>query len=129
MERKVVYIAHPLGSGPDREANRQNAAAWCSWAVMHFNVTTVADWVVLSGVLSEDHRDLGLECDLALVERCDELWLVGGRVSPGMEIERAHAIAFGVVVRDFTALGFATPDVEQLYLPAALHALRTERTR
>jgi hypothetical protein len=107
--KKVVYIAHPLGAGPDREQNRRNAARWAAWAAVIEEASPVCDWIVLSGELSEDHRELGLACDLALVERCDELWLVGGRVSPGMALERDHAIACGVVVVDKTWMGYAPP--------------------
>ena len=39
-------------------------------------------------------RDLrGLADDLAAVERCDAIVLVGGRVSSGMAMERDHAKA------------------------------------
>jgi hypothetical protein len=106
MKKRVVYIAHPLGAGPDREQNRRNAAQWVAWAARQ-GVAPVADWVILSGEFEEtyENRALGLSIDLALIERCDELWLVGGRVSPGMAIERDHAIASGVQVVDHTSLG------------------------
>jgi hypothetical protein len=54
-------------------------------------------------------RDLGLACDFALIERCDELWLVGGRVSPGMALEAEHARKHGVTVADFTHAGYEPP--------------------
>jgi hypothetical protein len=100
---KIVYIAHPLNAPTEeaRAANRENAAKW-------------AAWIVLSGVLSEDHRELGLACDLALIERCAEVWLVGGRVSPGMRIEADHAHRKGIPVRSFILMGWEAPGLNDL---------------
>jgi hypothetical protein len=103
----VAYVAHPLGGGPDREANRARAAKWVAWITAHFGVATVADWIILSGQWSEtlESRARGLAIDCALIERCDRMYLVGGRVSPGMQIEAEHARKFGKEVIDLTHLG------------------------
>jgi hypothetical protein len=109
---RVVYIAHPLNAATDeeREANRANAARWCAWAAMVQRVAPVADWIVLSGVLSEEQgREQGLKIDCALLERCDEVWLCGGRVSPGMQVEADHARKAGIPVCDLTAMGYEAP--------------------
>lgn len=108
---KVVYLAHPLGAGDDREANRRAAARWVAWATTEHGVAVMADWIVLSGELPETtaNRDLGLACDLALVARCDELWLVGGRISPGMAMEAAEAQRLGKPINDLTWMGAAPP--------------------
>lgn len=113
MAKPVVYIAHPLGAGLDREANRVNAARWCAWAACTRGVAPVADWIILSGELDEspENRTLGLACDVALVARCDEVWLVGGRVSPGMQAEADAARDLGIPVVDLTSLGYAAPEV------------------
>lgn len=105
---KIVYIAHPLGQGADREGNRANAAHWVAWAADQ-GVAPIADWVILSGVWSEDRREEGLAIDKALIEVCDEVWLVGGRISPGMAAEKAHAGVCGITVRDYTHLGSRPP--------------------
>lgn len=109
---KVVYLAHPLGAGPEREDNRRRAARWVAWATVHCGVAVVADWIVLSGELEETpgNRDLGLACDLALVARCDEVWLTGGRVSPGMAMEAAEARKLGKPVLDLTHFGTTPPN-------------------
>lgn len=112
MRRKVVYIAHPLGTGPDREANRARAARWVAWAAFSQGVSPVADWITLSGQVGEERRQEGLECDLALVERCDAVWLVGGCVSPGMRAEAEHAAACGVEVVDMTGMVEEPPALE-----------------
>jgi hypothetical protein len=110
---RVVYIAHALAA-PTRaemDENRARAARWCAWAARR-GVAPVATWIVLSGELSEtqENRELGLTVDCATVERCDEIWLVGGRVSSGMKRESEHAALHGVIVIDLTHLGEEPPD-------------------
>jgi len=99
---KVIYVAHPLGRGEDREENRRAAAAWAGWIAETFKVAISADWIVLSGVWTEDKRDLGLAADMEMVSRSDEVWMVGPRLSDGMKLEGEHAARLGKVVRDFT---------------------------
>lgn len=114
---KVVYVAHPLGGGVDRGANLSRAARWVAWAALQ-GVAPVADWILIALHLPEtpEHRARGLAVDLVLVARCDEVWLVGGRVSPGMAQEANEAVRLGVPVRDLTALGI-DPPAERIVLP------------
>ena len=116
--RPLVYIAHPLGAGSDREANRARAARWVAWAADR-GAAPVADWIILSGQWDESRREDGLAIDFALVAACRAVWLVGGRVSPGMVAEASHARALGIPVVDCTALGAEPPsgDVVGLRLP------------
>lgn len=107
---RVVYIAHPIGSGEDRERNRANAQKWCAYLAERHGIAPVADWILLSGEWTEDKRELGLSIDKALIERCDEVWMVGGRVSPGMHIEAEHARCLGKTVLDLTGFGYAAPE-------------------
>lgn len=121
--RKVVYIAHPL-SGPDREKNIRNAMLWCAWAAKVMGVSPVATWIVLANVWTEDDREIGLACDVAAIGRCDEIWLVGGRVSEGMRIEKEAAEVARVNVVDLTHLGREVPS-QAVCLPRdPVHALR-----
>lgn len=108
---RLCYIAAPL-SGRERERNRARAARWVAWAARQ-GVAPVATWVVLAGQWdeTEDSRALGLAIDCATVARCDELWLVGGHVSPGMAVERAAAERVWITVRDLTGLGEEPPDL------------------
>lgn len=120
----AIYIAHPLGAGADRPRNRMNAARWCASLAKLFEVATVADWVVLSGEWNEteENRNLGLRLDLTLVSRCDELWLCGGRISPGMRMEAERALSLGLAVRDLTTLGYEPP-MEAFALPNPVASL------
>jgi hypothetical protein len=106
---KLVYIAHPCGGGLDRDENRERASRWCAWALLKHDVSPVADWIVLTSQLSEDFRAIGLRANLAVLERCDEIWLVGGRVSPGMKIEADYALSKKIKVVDMTELGKEPP--------------------
>jgi hypothetical protein len=103
---KVVYLAHPL-RGTDRAENLRRARAWFRWALTK-GVAVVMDWLLLAEELPDDDEIWERYC-MELVERADEVWLVGGRVSEGMAIERAHAEIHGVRVRDLTDLGAEPP--------------------
>lgn len=94
----VVYVAHCLSAPTwgEMDENRRSAARWALWIGQTFRVSPVADWVWMSAALPEtpENRAFGLECDCALVARCDALVMVGPRVSEGMrrEAEQARAI-------------------------------------
>jgi hypothetical protein len=98
---KCVYIAHPLGQGEERAKNIERASKWVAWAALR-GVCPMASWIILAGQWPETdmYRKLGLAIDLTQIERCDELWLCGPRVSPGMAIERDHALEKGIKVVD-----------------------------
>jgi hypothetical protein len=109
---RVVYIAHPLGpDGPERDRNRKNAARWCAWLAWQFDIAPIADWIILSGEWAESsgNRERGLAIDFALIAHCDEVWLVGGRVSPGMGEEVGRATQLGKRIYDLTRFGFDAP--------------------
>lgn len=59
-----------------------------------------------------ENREWGLSCDKAHIERCDEVWLVGPRVSPGMALERQHAVSCGIPTYDLTGLAFGDKETE-----------------
>ncbi len=124
MSRAVAYVAHQLSAATPElmAANRENGARWCVWLCRHFGLATVADWIVMSSVLeeTEENRAMGLACDFALIERCDLVIHVGGRVSSGMALEAEHAAECDVRVVDLTWLGFEPPEPT----PAILEAVR-----
>jgi len=102
---RMVYLAHPYGGDPD---NLKRALRWFTWVARNYrDVAPVMDWHLMCQVLEENvlNREYGLECDIEIARRCDEIWLVGGRVSAGMKRESAGHPC----VRDLTALGFEPP--------------------
>lgn len=108
---RAIYVAHPLGQGADREANRAHAARWVAWVAASQCCAPVADWIILSGEWSEtaELRAAGIAIDKELIARCDEVWLVGGRISEGMRIEAEHAWSLGKHVSDLTSFGPEPP--------------------
>lgn len=95
MARPVLYMAHPVSG--DVKANIHRALNWLSWLRRSFPETTfIAPWIVgiMSGEDDADpaQREAGLVDCCAVVERCDGIVLVGGRVSTGMARERDHGV-------------------------------------
>jgi hypothetical protein len=103
VKPKLVYIAHRLGSGPDREHHRAEAAKWVAWAARREGVVPVATWITLAGEWPEtdEMRQHGLALDLLLIDRCDEIWLCGATISAGMRVELEHAKQRGIIVQRF----------------------------
>ena len=101
MSKKLVYIACPLGDGAEREANLVRAAKWVAWAADQ-NTAPVCTWIVLASQWTEARREEGLAIDCTLIERCDEIWLCGPRVSPGMHVEATYAKKRGIPVHVLT---------------------------
>lgn len=108
---RVIYMAHPVSG--DVENNLKRAKQWVRWLEEHFSdVAVVATWILECEIWDDDnpeHRAAGLQRDLAVIERCDELWLVGEKVSKGMAYERDHAAVNGLRIRDLTTLGRQLP--------------------
>ena len=102
---KIVYLAHPVAG--DVESNLERAKRWMKWVETHHpSFAVIADWIIECQIWDDsnpEHRAAGFRRNLAIIERCDELWLVGPRVSSGMAKERDHALRFGLRVRDLTS--------------------------
>ena len=110
---KLVYLAHPAGAPTPRAraAYLERAKRWFRWALSQ-DVAPIADWIIACEFLDDSdpaQRARGLACARLSIPRCDELWLVGGRVSGGMALEREIALRANIPVRDLTALGAEPP--------------------
>lgn len=122
MVLKRIYVAHPMRAETKEgmQANRANAALWVAW-VFNLGYAPVCSWITITGHIedSQDNRARGLECDKREVETCDEVWLVGGRISSGMKIEAEHAWTRirDIPVRDFTYLGRTPPPLDWALSP------------
>lgn len=136
--RTVLYMAAPLsptelefvlvGGDPDHALldNLDRAERWLAWLRRSFpDVTIIAPWIASVRASADDTnpatRERGLIDDCAVVERCDGIVLVGGRISSGMARERATAEDAGLDVVDLTALGAEPPAAgERVTVPAIL---------
>lgn len=111
----VVYLSHPV-SAPTAQGiadNLARAKRWLKWLLkVHPECSPVASWIPMVEV--EDNSDPAriehsLRLDFEVVSRCDEIWLVGGRISSGMRREADHARAHNVRVIDLTPMGDEPP--------------------
>lgn len=111
----VIYLASPLRADtPEGVAeNLARAKRWLAWVLQTFtHVHPIAPWIPCVEVLDDqvaENRWRGMSANLAAIERCDAVWLVGGRVSDGMRAEAEHARAQGLAVFDFTGTGAEPP--------------------
>lgn len=99
---KLVYIAHPVGADTPEgiRTNLESAANWAAWAATR-GFSPMTPYVAMAMKLDERNpyaRYLGLVADLEAVRRADEVWLCGGRVSPGMFLEALVAYEANVPV-------------------------------
>ncbi len=115
---KLVYLAHPLGAkkhdgSPDHLAmlkNRENAKRWYKWACDHywpdhaFNAMWIMNVEVYNDADAVD-RERGMQRNYAHIKNCDALWLLGPRVSEGMEDEALFARRCGMPVYNLTSEG------------------------
>jgi len=96
----VVFVCSPLAG--DVETNIELAKELCHSAASN-GMTPVAPHLLFTQFLDEDNpqeRLAGLECGLALLERCDVLFWYSptGKVSSGMAMEIAAATEWGIPV-------------------------------
>jgi predicted amidohydrolase len=101
---RVVYMAHPVSG--DVEGNLAKARILVrQLEEKHPDVAIVASWITECEIWDDadpEQRAAGMRRDMAVVAKCDELWLVGPHVSSGMALEEDHANSLGIPVRDMT---------------------------
>lgn len=102
---KVVYLACPVGA-PTVEGIHENlrrAKVWVGWAARQ-GVSPVAPYIPLveaflaAGIPEPEGRALGVKCDMAVLAKCDEVWICGPIVSTGMQAEWVRAEQLGIPV-------------------------------
>jgi hypothetical protein len=101
---KLVYLAAPLSPVGDESRGLNIHRAKVIYEVLclkHTDCVFLMPWLLNSEIFDEtpENRAIGMARNHAVISVCDELWLVGPRVSPGMMAEAAHAERNGVVVK------------------------------
>lgn len=99
---KLVYVAHPLASDPP--GNVEKAKEVCrKIAAHHPDVVPVCPLLAFGFLREPEDREQAFSYCLALLERCDELWLAGDwRNSAGCLQEKRYAEELEMVVREWT---------------------------
>ena len=103
VHRPVVYVASPYAG--ETEANISRAKEYCRFAVSK-GVIPLAPHLLYPQFMDdgdEDQRTLGLRFAIALLCRCDELWVFGEKVSAGMAKEIEKAEKRGMRIRRFNS--------------------------
>ena len=101
---KRVYIAHALSGDWARGVA---AAKGYAYAAARAGYMPIVPYVLMDGILDDadpSDRQLGIRLDIDQLRACDEIWLCGERVSPGMLTEAAVADDLGLVCRRFVTL-------------------------
>lgn len=109
---KFVYICSPYrpseNTAPtlrlmERSKNIELCCAACRIAIEN-GFTPIAPHIYFTRFLNdedEDQREIGMDIGLKLVEKCEELWVFGDRISSGMSREIAVATKNGIPVKIF----------------------------
>lgn len=100
---KVVYIASPLSG--EIEQNLRFARQACRYAIAE-GTAPFAPHLLYTQMLDDtdpEERQAGIDMGKRILERCDELWLCGDRISPGMAEEKEFAESLGIPVRSVSA--------------------------
>ena len=85
----LIYICSPFSG--DIKKNTEKAKEYCRFAVENGNVPIAPHLLFPQFIDEESERELALQMDLLLLERCDEIWIFGEEVTSGMRAEIAYA--------------------------------------
>ncbi|WFR60161.1 hypothetical protein QA584_08740 [Anaerocolumna sp. AGMB13025] len=92
----MVYIASPLRG--NYNTNIKNAVEYCRLAGER-GVLPLAPHIIFSQWCNDtvpQQREQGLQLGLALLEKSDELWIMGEKISEGMRGEISFAMEHGI---------------------------------
>ena len=85
----TVYICSPYSG--DIKTNTAKTREYCRFAVDEGQVPVAPHLMFPQFMDEEKERELALQMDLVLLEKCDELWVFGKTMTSGMRAEIAYA--------------------------------------
>lgn len=104
--RKIIYLCSPYSGNV--EQNIKNACIAAKEAILADNVAPIIPHLMYPVILDDDipeERALGIDLDIDLISKCDELWYYGDIISSGMraEIDFAQANQIPVIAKPWPA--------------------------
>lgn len=99
--RPMVYVCSPYAG--DIENNTARARRYCRFAKEKKTIPFAPHLLFPQFLSEEKERDLAIFMGLVILGKCEELWVFGGHVSPGMAIEIEKAQRWNKPIRYFTA--------------------------
>ncbi|MBU9723103.1 DUF4406 domain-containing protein [Bacillus alkalicola] len=101
-QKKLVFICAPYAG--DIEGNVMRAKRYGRFAVTEGAVPIIPHLMYTQFLFDDDkeERKLGIEMGLALLSKCEELWIFGNQLSQGMVIEIKRAKSKNMTVRQFS---------------------------
>lgn len=106
MRRKpFIYICSPLKG--DIERNIKKAIGYSRFAYIKGGIPLVPHAIFTTFLDDEilDERNAGIDMGIALLTKCDEIWVFGERISGGMQAEIAVAKALNIDIKRFNEMG------------------------
>ena len=99
--RPLAYISSPYSG--DVETNVENAREYSRFAVEQgfLPVTPHIFFTQFMDDCNPADRELAMQMNLQLLRSCDELWVFGNYLSPGMETEITEAFRHHIPIRYF----------------------------
>jgi len=98
--RPLVYICSPYAG--DIDGNTQRARRFSRFAV-DSGAIPLAPHLLLPQYISEAaERELAMHMNMVLLGKCEELWVFGGDITEGMEMEISKAKKRRMTIRYFT---------------------------
>ena len=94
--KKLVYVCSPYRGNV--QENERKAMSYCRF-VIGCNKAPLAPHLLYPRFLNDSstlERDIAMQINKILLERCDEIWIFGDRISAGMAKEIAYAKKLGI---------------------------------
>ena len=100
---KIIYIASPYAG--DVDINVEFARCACRYCVEQGD-TPLAVHLIYPQLYNDrdpEQRQTGMRLGRHVLTKCDEMWVCGDTISPGMAAEIAEAGKLGIPVRQVSA--------------------------
>lgn len=100
--KPIIFICSPFAG--DIEGNTARARRYGRFAVTKDKIPVIPHLMYPQFLYEDDpvERQLGIQMGLALLLKCQELWVFGGRVSSGMAVEIKKAKEIEIPIKYFT---------------------------